>query len=389
MNQITLLAQVVQLLPRDSFRKLVKKHDSDKHSKGIRSWDHLVSMVFCQLTGAQSLRDITHGLRSTLGNRTHLGLGHVPSKSSLSYINSKRSWELFKDFYFELYDHLQYKGMPRRTSLKNIRRKLYLMDASVVPLCLSLFDWAQYRSKKGGVKLHAVLDYDGLLPVFCDMTEAKTHEVTVAREQTYPKGSVLVFDRGYTDFTWWNVLDSSGVFFITRAKNNLDYRILKSHDIRHQDKEAILGDYTVEIGSNAAKKAELPTLRLIRFYDEKEGREFSFITNQTFWTASDVALAYKERWHIEVFFKFLKQHLNIKSFVGTSANAVLIQIWTALICFLLLKYLQGKAKYKWNMSNLSNFLRIASFARIPLFKWLDHPIEVEKPPPKGQLTINF
>lgn len=389
MSQITLLAQVVQLLPRDSFKKLVKSHGSDKHSKGINSWDHLISMVFCHLTGAQSLRDIAHGLRSTLGNRSHLGLGHVPSKSSLSYINSHRNWRLFKDFYFELFEHLQSQGLPRRSSLKNIRRKLYLLDASVVPLCLSLFDWAQYRSKKGGIKLHTVLDYDGLLPVFCDLTDAKTHEVTVAREQIYPRGSVLVFDRGYTDFSWWSVLDSSGVFFITRAKDNLDYRVIKSHSIPYKDQGVILADYSVYIASQAAKNAALPHLRLIRYYDRKEQREFEFLTNQTSWTASDVAQAYKERWHIEVFFKFLKQHLKIKSFVGTTPNAVLIQVWTALICFLLLKYLQAKAQYPWAMSNLSNFLRIASFAKIPLFQWLNNPIEVEKPPPKGQIKLEL
>ncbi len=217
------------------------------------------------------------------------------------------------------------------------------------------------------MKLHTVLDYDGFLPLFCDLTAAKTHEVTVARAQAYPRGSVLVFDRGYTDFSWWKDLDSTGVFFVTRAKDNLDERIVKSREIRPQDRGVILGDHTVEIGSVAAKRANLPPLRLVRFYDQKEDRSFSFITNQKSWTAQNVAHAYQQRWHIEVFFKFLKQHLNIKSFVGTSPNAVLIQIWTSLICFLLLKYLQAKAKYNWHMSNLSNFLKIASLAKIPLF----------------------
>lgn len=387
MSQITILAQVFQLLPRDSFKKLVRKHNSDKHSKGISSWDHLVSMLFCQLTGSQSLRDITTGLLSTLGNKSHLGLGHVPRKSSLSYINAHRDWHLFQDMYFEVLDHLQGLGVPKREKLKNIKRKIFLMDASVVPLCLNLFDWAQYRSKKGGIKLRAVLDYDGLLPVFCAMTDAKTHEVTVARVHKYHRGSVLVFDRGYSDFSWWNDLDSSGVFFITRAKTNLDWRIIHEREIPHRNRDCVLGDYEVEIGSRAAKASGLIKLRYIRFYDKDQGRELDFITNQMFWTASDVALAYKERWRIEVFFKFLKQHLRVKSFVGTSVNAVMIQIWTAMIAFALLKYLQAKAAYKWNMSNLSNFLRMASFAKIHLFDWLDHPVEVEKPPPKGQIQL--
>jgi hypothetical protein len=389
MSQVTILAQVLSLIPREPFKKLVLKHQSDKHSKGISSWDHLVSMLFCHLAGAQSLRDISNGLLSTLGNRSHMGLSHVPRKSSLSYINANRDWQLFRDLYFELYDHLQTQGLPRRNALRNIRRKVLMIDASVVPLCLSLFDWAQYRSKKGGVKLHMVLDYDGLLPVFCHLTNARTHEVTVARTQQYPRGSVLVFDRGYTDFSWWRDLDSSGVFFISRAKENLDWHIVQTRKIPFKEQGDILFDYEIQVGSRAAKPLFNKPLRLIRFHDKELGRTFEFITNQMSWTASDIALAYKERWNIEVFFKFLKQHLRIKSFVGTSKNAVMIQIWTAMIAFLLLKYLQAKATFKWNMSNLSNFLKMASFAKINLFEWLNNPVEVIKPPPKGQTQLQL
>lgn len=221
MAQVTVLSQVLQLLPRDSFNRVVKKRQSNKHSKGISTWDHLVSMLYSHIADAQSVRDISNGLRSTLGDRNHLGVGRVPCKSSLSYLNKHHGWQVFRDYYFELYDQLRVQGLPRRAHLKNIRRNILLMNASVIPLCLSLYDWAQYRSKKGGIKLHAVLDYDGLLPVFCDLTDAKTHEVTVAREQVYPKGSVLVFDRGYTDFSWWNVLDSTGVFFYHKGEKQL------------------------------------------------------------------------------------------------------------------------------------------------------------------------
>ena len=229
----------------------------------------------------------------------------------------------------------------------------------------------------------------GLLPVFCDLTDAKTHEVTIARTQVYPKGSVLVFDRGYTDFDWWNVLDSTGVFFVTRAKSNLDYRILQEHQVPHKYRESVKGDYTIQLLSDQGKRSGLNPLRLVRFYDKELDRSFEFLTNQRFWTASDVALAYKERWHIEVFFKFIKQNLSIKSFVSTSPNAVLTQIWTGLIAFLLLKYLQHKAAYKWALSNLVSFIRLACFAKVSLIKWLDHPFEVEKPPPKATALTLF
>ncbi len=390
MSQITLLAQVIQLLPRPSFKKLVKRHQSDKHSKGLNSWCHLVSMLFCHLAGASSVRDISNGLRCTMGNLAHMGLDKAPSKSAVSYINKNRNWELFRDYYHDVLEHLKVQGMPGRSALKNIKRKILLMDASVVPLCLALFDWAVYRKRKGGIKLHAILDYDGLLPVFCQITDAKIHEVTVARQQVYPKGSVLVFDRGYYDFEWFNDLDSSKVFFITRAKSNLDYRIAEEREIHHKDKDTVLGDYVVDIHNPKARKAGLGQLRLVRYYDMEQQREFAFLTNNFIWTAADVALAYKERWQIEVFFKFIKQNLNIKSFVGTSPNAVMVQIWTALISFALLQYLKYRAAYKWHLSNLVTFIRLAAFVKIDLFEWLDHPFEKAKPPPDDpQLIINF
>lgn len=390
MSQITLLGQVIQLLPRDSFRKLVRQHQTDKHSKGLSSWDHLVSMLFCHLAGADSVRDISNGLRSITGNRSHLGMEAAPSKSSVSYINKHRNWELFRDYYFEVLEQLQIKGMPGRSALRNIKRRVFLMDASVIPLCLSLFDWATYRKRKGGLKLHTILDYDGLLPVFCHVTDAKTHEVTVARQHAYPKGSVLVFDRGYYDFEWFNELDSSRVFFITRTKSNLDYRIAEEREIRSMDKDAVLGDYVVDIHNPKARGAGLGQLRLIRFYDTQHQREFEFLTNNFVWTATDIALAYKERWQIEVFFKFIKQNLKIKSFIGTSSNAVMIQIWTALICFILLRYLKARAAYKWHLSNLVTFIRLAAFVKIDLFEWLNEPFEKPKPPPDdGQLQISY
>lgn len=390
MSQITLLGQVLQLLPRDPFKKLVKHYQTDKHNKGISSWDHMVSMIFCHIAGADSVRDISNGLRSITGNRIHLGMEAVPSKSSISYINKHRNWELFRDYYFEVLEHLKVKGMPSRSALLNIKRKIFLMDASIIPLCLNLFDWAAYRKRKGGIKLHTILDYDGLLPVFCHLTDAKTHEVTVAREQTYPKGSVLVFDRGYYDFEWFNELDSSRVFFITRTKSNLDYRIVKEREIRYKDKDVVLGDYVINIQNPKARKAGLGQLRLVRFFDSEQQREFEFLTNNFVWTASDIALAYKERWQIEVFFKFIKQNLKIKSFVGTSPNAVMIQIWSALICFILLRYLKARAAYKWHLSNLVTFIRLAAFVKIDLFKWLDEPFEKPKPPPNnGQTQLIF
>ena len=195
MVNVSLFSQILDQLPRNLFQRLVHKHDSDKYSKGINSWTHFVSMIFCHLGQVGSLRDISNGLRSITGNINHLGCKRSPSKSSLSYINQERGSELFKEYYFELLNHFEHMFRRSRVKLLKLRRKVFLMDATIIPLCLSVFDWAKFRQRKGALKIHMVLDYDGCLPTFVDLTKGSTHEVTVARKIDFPKGSVLVFDR--------------------------------------------------------------------------------------------------------------------------------------------------------------------------------------------------
>jgi len=369
MVKISLFSQMLRLIPRDKFERLVSKHSSDKHQKGINSWTHLVAMLFCHIGGAASVRDISNGLTSTTGNLSHLGVDRVPSKSSLSYINRNRTPELFKALYFMLLEHLSGAHKFSRSGLSRLRRKIFLADASIIPLCLKVFDWACYRSQKGAVKLHTVLDYDGLLPVFVKLTAAKTHEIKVAKEMIFPKGSVVVVDRGYLDFAWLKVLDSSKCFFVTRAKSNMAYEVKEQYDVEG----GVLQDEDIYLTSYASKKEYGSVLRRIRYLDSRTGKEYVFLTNNRHWDAQTVADIYKERWAIEVFFKQIKTHMKIKSFVGTSENAVLIQIWTAMIAMLLLKYLKEKADYKWHLSNMVAFIRLNLFVKIGLMEWLNKP----------------
>src|SRR5690606_12163748 len=362
-------SQMLRLIPRDKFERLVSKHSSDKHQKGINSWTHLVAMLFCHIGGAASVGDISNGLTSTTGNLSHLGVDRVPSKSSLSYINRNRTPELFKAVYFMLLEHLSGAHKFSRSGLSRLRRKIFLADASIIPLCLKVFDWACYRSQKGAVKLHTVLDYDGLLPVFVKLTAAKTHEIKVAKEMIFPKGSVVVVDRGYLDFAWLKVLDSSKCFFVTRAKSNMAYEVKEQYDVEG----GVLQDEDIYLTSYASKKEYGSVLRRIRYLDSRTGKEYVFLTNSRHWDAQTVADIYKERWAIEVFFKQIKTHMKIKSFVGTSENAVLIQIWTAMIAMLLLKYLKEKADYKWHLSNMVAFIRLNLFVKIGLMEWLNKP----------------
>lgn len=372
MSNITLFSQLLQLLPRESFRSHVNLHQTDKYNKGINSWSHLVSMLFCQFGHLNSVRDIPRGLCSIAGNASHLGITKVPSKSSISYINQHRNWELFRDYYYSVLAQFQQQYTFGRKGLPRLKRKVFLVDASVIPLCLSLFDWAQFRKKKGAIKLHAVLDYDGCLPVFAAITDGKTHEVNVARELNFPKGSVVVFDRGYSDYSWMRELDSKGIFFVTRMKSNAAYTLEKVY-FNKPDADGVRFDADISFWTASSKKKYPGTVRLIRYWDKEQQRELEFITNNSDWKAQTVADVYKQRWNIEVFFKQIKQNLKIKSFIGTSVNAVMIQVWTAMLSMLLLMVMKSRAKFDWNLSNMVVFLRLHQLVKVDLWGWLDDP----------------
>lgn len=383
--KVTLLSQVLSLVDRSRFGQLVKKHKTDKYSKGINSWSHFVSMVFMQLAGATSLRDISNGLRSATGNLVHLGVDRAPCKSSISYLNANRTYKLFMDLYFALLDRYEPSLIKRRQYARRLKRKIFIMDASVIPLCLSLFDWAKYRTKKGAIKLHAVLDYDTGLPCYAVFSDGKQHDVTAAKQVNFPAESVLVMDRAYVDFKWLYNLDSNDVYFVTRLKKNAHIKIAQSF-LTNEKHEHILGDQDIELLGFYTSKKYPKQLRIVRVYDEINDKVLVLLTNQTSWTADTISQLYKARWDIEVFFKHLKQLFRVKSFVGTSPNAVRIQMWCSMISILLLNYLKAKAKYKWHLSNLISFLRMNLFVKIDLWKWLDKPI-IEKANAPPQKTL--
>lgn len=388
MVNINVFSQILGLVDRDIFSRLVQRYQSDKHAKGINSWSHLVSMLFCHLSSADSVRDISNGLRSTTGNMSHMGISRVPSKSNLSYMNAHRDHGLFRDLYYALLDKL-WKDTPHlRPELRRLKSKILLMDATVIPLCLSVFDWARFRTAKGAVKLHTILDYDGCMPSFVHMTDGKVHDSKIAKEVSFPKGCVVVVDRAYVDYSWMKVLDSKGCFFVTRSKSNMKYTLVKSFQSEFMKQHGILEDQIIELDGKAATRYGGKKLRLVRIWDSTKNIAYEFLTNNLSWKSATVASIYKERWQIEIFFKHLKQRLKVNSFVGTSENAVYIQIWTALIGILLFKYIQKKAKYRWNLSNLVNFIRLNIFVKIDLWKWADDPFISGKPPDKnGQFSL--
>jgi hypothetical protein len=392
MGNITLFSQIIKKIDRPIFKKLVKEKQTDKGCKGFDSWTHLVSMLFCHFAKSTSVRDISNGLRSATGNLNHLGISRAPSKSSISYQNKRRDSDLFKDLYYSLLGSLGQQASLRRVKLR-IKVPVYLLDATVISLCLSVFDWATFRAKKGAVKMHTLLEYDGKLPVYVNITEGSVGDNKGAYDIPLEKGSVIVADRYYNDFPLLNVWDSSGVFFVIRHKSNLAFSTVKERELPTNTAQHILKDEEIEL-TNPQSKTKYPgRLRRVAVWDEENQQTIELITNNFAWAAQTIGDLYKSRWEIEVFFRDIKQLLHIKTFIGTSKNAVMIQIWTALITILLLKVMRATAKFGWHLSNLVAFIRLNIFVKIELQKWLDSPfVEPRKPPQnmlQGDLFPNF
>ena len=372
MSNLTLFSQIISKLDRIKFAKLVKERQTDKHQKGYTSWSQLVAMLFCQFAKSSSLRDISNGLRSATGNLNHMGVSMAPSKSTIGYQNKNRDWELFRAYYYELLKSLGQQAGFKQVKFK-IKSKIFLLDSTTIGLCLNIFDWAKYKTTKGAVKIHTMLDFDGNLPAYINITDGKTADNKGAYDIPLLKNSVIVADRFYNDFSLLNVWDSSGVFFVVRHKDNIQYTIIKENNLPENKHPHLLKDEIIELKNKSSKQKYPKRLRRVAVWDDINKQVIELITNQLKWCANTIAELYKSRWQVEIFFRDIKQLLNIKSFIGTSHNAVMIQIWTALITILVLKALKAMAKYGWNLSNLVAFIRLNLFVKIDLQHWLNNP----------------
>lgn len=382
MVKLTLFSQIISKLDRSGFNKLVEEKQTDKHQKGYNSWTHLVSMLFCQFAKSQSVRDISNGLRSATGNLNHLGISKAPSKSTISYENKHRNWELFKDYYYHLLGSLGQQARFKQVKFK-IKSKIFLLDSTTISLCLSIFDWAKYKTAKGAVKMHTLLDFDGNLPAYVNITDGKTADNKGAYDIPLLKGSVIVADRFYNDFYLLNIWDSKGVYFVIRHKENIQYTIIKENKLPENRHQHILKDEIIKLKNKSSKEKYSKRLRRVAVWDDVNEQVIELITNQMTWTANTIGELYKSRWEVEIFFRDIKQLLHIKSFIGTSQNAVMIQIWTALITILVLKALKAQSKFGWYLSNLVAFIRLNLFVKIDLQNWLDKPFQEHiEPPPK-------
>ena len=370
----SMFSQLLNLFPRTEFQALVKRTHAERHARGFTCWGQLVAMLFCQLGRAHSLREICGGLASCEGKLSHLGI-KAPSRSTLAYANEHRPWQLYRAVFHELLARCQPLARGRRKF--RFKNKLVSLDSSVIDLCATLFDWAKFRRTKGAVKLHLLLDHDGYLPSVAVITDGKRHDVRVARTLRFDPGTILVMDRGYVDYAWFGHLTAGEVFFVTRLKDNALYDVVERRP--PPERSQVRRDEVICLtGVDAATKCP-HRLRRVEVYDPEQEITLVFLTNHLALGATTIAAIYKDRWQIELFFKALKQNLKIKTFVGTSTNALKVQVWTALIAMLLLRYLQLRSRFAWSLSNLLALLRMNLFTHRDLWAWLDQPYTA--PPP--------
>ncbi|HVI79204.1 MAG TPA: IS4 family transposase [Candidatus Acidoferrum sp.] len=379
---MSLFNQLLQHFPRLEFAALVKKHNAERGAKGFSCRTQLVAMLFCQLAHADSLREICNGLACCVGKLIHLGIG-VPNKSSLGYANQHRPAKLYEElFYSALGRFREEKGLGLRKQRFRFKNKLLSLDSTTISLCLKMFPWARFRRAKGGVKAHVLLDHDDYLPSYVLITEGRRSDVKMADAFPLNPGSIVAMDRGYNDYALFGRWTAQEIYFVTRLKDNAAYQVTNQCAVPAN--RNIRSDQLIRFTGEKAQKDCSCLLRRVAVWDATNQREIVLLTNLLEFGATTIAAIYKDRWEIELFFKALKQNLKVKSFVGTSENALRIQIWTALIGILLLKWLHHLSKAKWSLSNLASMLRLNLFTYRDLTAWLDNPFGTPPTFPESQ-----
>jgi hypothetical protein len=354
----TIFGELLKLVPRYQFEKTVKQYQGDRYVKSYTTWHQYITILFSQIKQKDSIRDIVTGLEANESRWYHLGLTGI-HRSTFSDANNKRSFQIFEDLFYHLLSRCKDLTPKHRFKFKN---ELYSIDASVIDLCLSVFPWAKFRKTKGAIKMHCLYDHSGALPSFVTITDGKKHDVTVAKEVGFPLSpdSIVSIDRAYIDYKWLNSLDQKRVWFVTRAKSNIDCIVTGQHPVSGK---GVRKDKMILLNGPRTKNYYPKELRMIEFYDEETKKHLTFLTNNMKLAASTIAAIYKSRWQIELFFKWIKQNLKIKSFLGTSKNAVMTQIWVAMSYYLLLTYIKYQTKYAHSLLTLSRLIRETLFER--------------------------
>lgn len=353
----TIFSQILNLVPRHEFESLANKHHSGRMFRTASRWSQFVIMSLAQLTGRSSLRDVIENVTAQEHRLYHLGSSKM-SRSNLSRINEDKPYELYEALFAKLLKRCQQKVPGHGFRFKN---ELYSLDASTIDLCLSVFPWAKFRKTKGAIKLHVGMNHKGNMPEFVSITDGKQHDVTQGRQVDFPKGSIVAVDRGYTDYKWYKQLSDKGVYFVSRCKSNAKMKIVERREV--DESTGLTSDQTIEFtGFYASTDCPIP-MRRVGYRDAETGKHYVFLTNNFKLSPLTIAKIYKARWQIELFFKWIKQNLKIKSFVGTSKNAVMTQIWIALCIYLLLAFLKFQSKTTKSMQQILRLLQTNLFEK--------------------------
>ena len=360
----TIFFQILKLVPRHEFETLAKQHHSGRSFRTASRWSQFVTLAMAQLAGRISLRDIVENVSAQAHRLYHLGSAKL-TRSNLSRINEDKPYALYEALAGKLLNRCQGMAPGHKFRFKN---PLYSLDASTIDLCLSVFPWASFRSTKGAIKLHVGLNHDGYLPEFVTITEGKTSDVEMGRTLAFPSGSIVVIDRGYNDYDWYNQLTENGIFFVTRLKTNAQYRVINRQPALKN--KGLTSDQTIRLTSAQATKKCPRQLRRIGYRDITTGKHYSFLTNNFKLAARTIADIYKARWQVELFFKWIKQNLKIKSFIGTSKNAVMTQIWIAMCVHLLLAFIKFQSRMNKTMQQILRLLQLNLFEKRDLMALL-------------------
>ena len=379
----TLFHTMLNFIPRHQFTALEKRHSTGRRSRSFSRWSQFVHLMFMQLTGRSSLRDGIQSMNSRADNLYHLGAKPV-SRSTFADANNVRPASFYEALFTKIYQRCRIVSPKHKFKFKN---KLFSLDASVIDLSLSAFPWARFRRTKSAVKIHTLLDHSGYLPAFVAITDGKTHETKVATSLSLPKGSIVVEDKAYNDYKWFADLTQTGIFFITRQKRNAIYRVTERRNVNK--KQGLCSDQTIRLTSIKGQECPHP-LRRIGYRDPETKKHYVFLTNNFKLSPKTIADIYKDRWQIEIFFRWIKQNLKIKAFIGNSRNAVMTQIYVALIAYLLLYLFKYLSKVSVSLQNLLRVIQLNLFRKCSLKELFKHsPIDTANNNVNKQLNLNF
>lgn len=386
-NAKTVLSQMQELISRYNLQKFVLMHKGDRSVKCFTSHNLLTVMIYAQMTAKMSLRDICDGLRSKVNYWYHLSLQSI-SRNNLSHALKVRSQEIFAAMFYHLLDKVQTERGMRKDKRFKFKNPLRTIDSTTISLCLSLFEWASFRRAKGGIKLHMMFNNKEQLPEIINMTEAKRHDINAAYEIPIQENGIYVMDRGYFCYKFLEKLRKNKAFFVIRTKSNTRCRVVERREKRNL---SIKADWVVAITGNKSEEYH-ETLRLVRYHDKEKNETFEYYTNNFTLSANTIADIYKARWDIEIFFKFIKQNLKIKTFYGTSQNAVMIQVWTAMIALLLVEYIRFKCRSSFSLQQAWRILKDNMFQKYSidvLMAKFSMPVTDLDECRKGQLLFCF